>query len=156
MINQWASDIQKLLGMACGAGIAIGKSIADKVGKEVVVRYSTIIASNRTFYTDSNGRQILTRLWVYRPSWKYTMFEPISVNYYPVNSRIFVRDQSRDVQMTVLNDRSQGGTSPEDGQIELGAGDSVIHFGNAESAMVLAERLQYVIALLQSAEVRHD
>ena len=45
---------------------------------------------------------------------------------------------------------------PEDGQIELGAGDSVIHFGNAESAMVLAERLQYVIALLQSAEVRHD
>lgn len=34
MINQWASDIQKLLGMACGAGIAIGKSIADKVGKE--------------------------------------------------------------------------------------------------------------------------
>ena len=43
---------------------------------------------------------------------------------------------------------------PEDGQIELGAGDSVIHFGNAESAMVLAERLQYVIALLQSAEVQ--
>ena len=42
---------------------------------------------------------------------------------------------------------------PEDGQIELGAGDSVIHFGNAESAMVLAERLQYVIALLQPAEV---
>lgn len=34
MINQWAQDIQKLLGMACGAGIAIGKSIADKVGKE--------------------------------------------------------------------------------------------------------------------------
>ena len=45
---------------------------------------------------------------------------------------------------------------PEDGQIELGAGDSVIHFGNAESAMVLAERLQYVIALLQSAEVHHE
>jgi hypothetical protein len=43
---------------------------------------------------------------------------------------------------------------PEDGQIELGAGDSVIHFGNAESAMVLAERLQYVIALLQSAEAQ--
>lgn len=42
---------------------------------------------------------------------------------------------------------------PGHGQIELGSGDSVIYFGNAESAMVLAERLQYVATLLQSAEV---
>lgn len=42
---------------------------------------------------------------------------------------------------------------PGEGYVELGAGDSAIYFGNAESAMVLAERLQYVIALLQSTEV---
>ena len=41
---------------------------------------------------------------------------------------------------------------PEDGQIELGAGDSAIYFGNAESAMVLAERLQYVISLMTGSD----
>ena len=41
---------------------------------------------------------------------------------------------------------------PEDGQIEIGAGDSAIYFGNAESAMVLAERLQYVISLMAGSD----
>ena len=93
--------------------------VSDQVGKEVVIRYSTDLNSNRTFYTDANGRQILKRIWNYRPSWKYTVFEPISSNYYPINSRIFLRDQSANIQLTVLNDRSQGGTSVQDGQIEI-------------------------------------
>ncbi|CAJ0586719.1 unnamed protein product, partial [Mesorhabditis spiculigera] len=42
--------------------------------------------------------------------------EPVSGNYYPVTNRIFIKDTKS--QMTVLTDRSQGGTS-KDGAIEL-------------------------------------
>lgn len=47
----------------------------------------------------------------------YDNSEPVAGNYYPVNSRIYIKDNN--YQMTVLNDRSQGGTSLVDGQIEL-------------------------------------
>ena len=38
-------------------------------------------------------------------------------NYYPINSAIAIRDNN--LQMTVMNDRSQGGSSLQDGSIEL-------------------------------------
>lgn len=38
-------------------------------------------------------------------------------NYYPVTSRIFIKDAN--TQLTILNDRSQGGSSLRDGEIEL-------------------------------------
>lgn len=41
--------------------------------------------------------------------------------------------------------------APAEGELELGRDDTVIRFGNIESAEVLAERLQYVIGLLKSA-----
>merc|ERR1712150_118466 len=49
------------------------------------------------------------------------MTEPVSENYYPVNSRIAVNsnDNGQFKQMTVLTDRSQGGTSMENGKVEL-------------------------------------
>jgi len=40
---------------------------------------------------------------------------------------------------------------PDEGYVELGAGDSAIYFGNAESAAVLADRLQHVISLMNPA-----
>lgn len=91
--------------------------IANGVGKEVVVKYTTNLKSNGTFYTDANGRQVLKRIRNYRPTWNYTVYEPVSGNYYPVNSRIFIRDTA--AQLTILTDRSQGGTSMEDGQVEI-------------------------------------
>ena len=41
----------------------------------------------------------------------------MSSNYYPVNSAIFIQDT--DHQLTVVNDRPQGGTSLKDGEIEV-------------------------------------
>ena len=35
--------------------------VEDGVGKEVVVVYKTEIRSNETFFTDSNGRQLVKR-----------------------------------------------------------------------------------------------
>jgi lysosomal alpha-mannosidase len=93
--------------------------VEDKTGKEIVSRFDSNLTSNGVFYTDANGRQIMKRVRNFRPTWNYTITEPISGNYYPVNSRIFLRDEKQDIQMTVLNDRSQGGSSSVDGSVEL-------------------------------------
>ena len=53
---------------------------------------------------------MLKRTRNYRPTWKLDVTEPVSANYFPVNSRIFVQDEN-DQQATILTDRSQGGSS---------------------------------------------
>jgi len=64
------------------------------------MRYDTDIVSSETFYTDSNGREVLERKRDYRPSWNYTVYESVSGNYYPIASRIWIKDNQR--QMTIL------------------------------------------------------
>ena len=93
--------------------------IHDRIAKEVITQYNTHIPNQDTFYTDSNGRQILQRVKDYRPTWDFVSSEPVSQNYYPINSRIYIKDEYSKSQVTVLNDRSQGGTSMNDGQIEV-------------------------------------
>jgi lysosomal alpha-mannosidase len=43
----------------------------------------------------------------------------ITFNYYPVYSKINIKDQKEGIQLNVLTDRTQGGSSLESGQIEL-------------------------------------
>lgn len=91
---------------------------SDKNGKEIVTRYNiTSIASNKIFYTDSNGREMLQRTRDTRPSYKVDLKEPVAGNYYPVNTRIMIKDNK--TQMSVITDRSHGGASINDGQVEL-------------------------------------
>jgi lysosomal alpha-mannosidase len=75
------------------------------------------LQSDGLFSTDANGRQMVQRRRN-DPAKFYEGTEPVAANYYPVNSRIWVQD-GQQTQMTVLTDRSQGGTSLADGQIEL-------------------------------------
>lgn len=93
----------------------------DMIGKEIVARYTTDLNSKGIFYTDSNGRQLLQRQWNYRPTWNYQVNEPISGNFYPVNSRIIINDKKQNLEMTILTDRSQGGslTNKHNGSIDL-------------------------------------
>ena len=91
--------------------------VSDKVGKEIITRFDTDIQSAGVFYTDANGREIKERKRDFRETWKLNITEPVSENYYPVNSRIYIKDER--VQFSVMTDRSQGGTSMKDGQIEL-------------------------------------
>lgn len=92
--------------------------IHDQIGKEIVHRLRSNIRSNSTFYTDSNGREFQKRQRSKRQSWDFIEFEPVAGNYYPVNTAIFIEDTGR-ASLTVLTDRSQGGSSLKNGSIEL-------------------------------------
>ena len=91
--------------------------INDGLGKEIITRFDTKIKSNKKFYTDANGREIKERTRDYRATWPLKITEPVSENYYPVNSRIYLKDAS--TQLTVMPDRSHGGSSIKDGSLEV-------------------------------------
>ncbi|XP_034378373.1 lysosomal alpha-mannosidase isoform X1 [Arvicanthis niloticus] len=91
--------------------------VKDDWGKEVISRFDTPLKTKGQFFTDSNGREILKRRDDYRPSWTLNQTEPVAGNYYPVNTRIYITDGH--MQLTVLTDRSQGGSSLKDGSLEL-------------------------------------
>ncbi|GIY01663.1 lysosomal alpha-mannosidase, partial [Caerostris darwini] len=110
--------------------------VQDEVGKEIITRFDTDLNTSPIFFTDSNGREVLKRKINFRPTWKLNVTEPVSGNYYPVNSRIYVQDTKRRVQFTVLNDRSQGGSSIKNGSIELMVHRRLLHddaFGVGEA-----------------------
>lgn len=91
--------------------------VDDGIGKEVVHLMRSSISSNGTFYTDSNGRKFLKRERSRRQTWNMKEFEPVAGNYYPVNAAIFIEDNSS--AMAICTDRTQGGSSLQDGTIEL-------------------------------------
>ncbi|XP_049791934.1 lysosomal alpha-mannosidase-like [Schistocerca nitens] len=91
----------------------------DGIGKEIISRFNTDLFNDETFYTDSNGREMLQRRVNYRPTWNYSVEEPVSGNYYPITSKIVIRDDSKGLEMAILNDRAQGGSSLQNGEIEI-------------------------------------
>ncbi|XP_076263635.1 lysosomal alpha-mannosidase-like [Rhynchophorus ferrugineus] len=88
-------------------------------GIEVITRYSTNLTTNGTFYTDSNGKEMLKRVRNFRPTWDVDIAEFAAGNYYPVTSEIAIRDEELGMELAILNDRAQGGTSLNDGEIEV-------------------------------------
>ncbi|XP_032680589.1 lysosomal alpha-mannosidase isoform X2 [Odontomachus brunneus] len=94
-------------------------SVKDKIGKEIITKYSSNLKTDGEFYTDSNGREMLKRVRNYRPTWDLKLHEPISGNYYPVTSKIAIKDEEKQLKLSVLTDRAQGGSSMDDGAIEL-------------------------------------
>lgn len=91
--------------------------IEDDLGKEIISCFDTDIKSNGVFYTDANGREMQERRRDFRPTWKLNNTEPVAGNYYPVNSRMFIKDSKK--QFTVLTERSLGGASMKDGSVEI-------------------------------------
>ncbi|KAI4366760.1 hypothetical protein MLD38_022594 [Melastoma candidum] len=89
----------------------------DSIGKEVVTQFTTSLETNKTFYTDSNGRDFLKRVRNHRGDWDLKVDQPVACNYYPINLGIFLED--REKEFSVLVDRSVGGSSLHDGQAEL-------------------------------------
>lgn len=91
--------------------------IDDDLGKEVITRFDTSINTSQYFYTDSNGREVLQRRTNFRPTWHLRQSEPVAGNYYPINSRAYIKDDVD--QLTVVTDRSQGGGSIYNGSLEI-------------------------------------
>ncbi|EXB62836.1 Lysosomal alpha-mannosidase [Morus notabilis] len=91
--------------------------INDGTGKDVVTQVMTNVDSNKTFYTDSNGRDFIKRIRDYRADWDLKVNQPVAGNYYPLNLGIYIQDDKK--EFSVLVDRPVGGSSIVDGQIEL-------------------------------------
>jgi lysosomal alpha-mannosidase len=103
IFNEWASqEISLFHGtQAVEVEWTVGPiPISDKIGKEIIIRYDTDIESASKYYTDANGREVLERIRDYRPTWDYSVTETVSGNYYPINSRIWIKDGQR--QLTIL------------------------------------------------------
>jgi len=91
--------------------------IADGQGKEIISRFHTDIQSQSTWYTDSNGREWQQRVRNSRPTWKWNPTQPVAGNYYPCNVGMWLADS--EAAMSILNDRSQGCASMDDGDLEF-------------------------------------
>ncbi|KAM9241653.1 lysosomal alpha-mannosidase-like [Dugong dugon] len=134
-------------------------------GKEVISRFDTMLETHGRFYTDSNGREILERRRDYRPTWNLNQTEPVAGNYYPVNSRIYITDGN--IQLTVLTDRSQGGSSLSDGSLELmvhrrlwsvdgyGVGEQLLEPGKNLKGLWVRGRHLVLLDTTQAAAVGH-
>ncbi|CAG7731631.1 unnamed protein product, partial [Allacma fusca] len=83
--------------------------IRKEVDYELLMHIGTDIASGDTFYTDSNGFQMMQR--------KHRSNLPIQGNYYPVASSAFIEDL--DLRMTILAAQPGGGTSLKSGELEI-------------------------------------
>lgn len=89
----------------------------DGVGKEVITRMTTNMVTNKEFYTDSNGRDFLKRVRDHREDWPLQVNQPVAGNYYPINLGIYTKDKKS--ELSVLVDRATGGSSINDGEVEL-------------------------------------
>ncbi|KAF6169657.1 hypothetical protein GIB67_004049 [Kingdonia uniflora] len=119
-INAWISQITRVYKGMEHAEIefTVGPiPIDDGIGKEVTTQFTTTMKTNKTFYSDSNGRDFVERIRDYRTDWDLEVNQPVAGNYYPVNLGVYVQDNM--TELSVLVDRSVGGSSIVDGQIEL-------------------------------------
>ncbi|KMS96428.1 hypothetical protein BVRB_9g225280 [Beta vulgaris subsp. vulgaris] len=65
--------------------------------------------TNRTFYTDSNGRDFIKRIRDNRADRDLKVSQPIVGNYYPINLGIYMEDGNN--ELSVLVDRAVGGSA---------------------------------------------
>lgn len=77
---------------------------------DLVVRYSTQLKSDRTFFTDANGLYAMER--EREEHGKY-----VESNYYPITRFAYVQDANQ--RFTVMVDRGEGATSPKEGVLEV-------------------------------------
>ncbi|KDO19426.1 hypothetical protein SPRG_15416 [Saprolegnia parasitica CBS 223.65] len=94
--------------------------IDDHQGKEVILRFDSNVASNKRWYTDSNGLEYVERVRDFRETWNLTLHndeEHVAANYVPITTGAYLRDDK--VQLNVLTDRAQGCASLKDGQLDV-------------------------------------
>lgn len=122
-IGEWVTAVTRLWAgsPAVETQFTVGPiPIDDGFGKEIIHRITTDIDSSDTWSTDSNGRAMQVRKRNFRPTWTLNVTNPVAGNYYPVNAALRIQEGGGAKRaLTVLNDRSQGGSSLQPGQVEL-------------------------------------
>jgi hypothetical protein len=94
-------------------------------GKDLTVNWQMLdgFDPKQKFWTDSNSLQMIERNLYKRgePRWIIEdQHSNISSNYYPVDSAIAMRDQTgKNLQVTVMNDRAQGGSADVSGKATI-------------------------------------
>jgi hypothetical protein len=74
--------------------------------------------NNKTeFFTDTNGMRIIKRVKDTRQTFDFEVDDKVASNFYPINSVLSLKDDSKNKQISVWNDRSQAGTSLSKGEI---------------------------------------
>ncbi|KAM1788524.1 hypothetical protein ACFX11_038807 [Malus domestica] len=119
-INSWIYQVTRLYKEKEHAEIefTVGPiPIDDGIGKEIVTKITTGMETNKKFYTDSNARDFIERIRDYRKDWNLEVNQPVAGNYYPINLGLYTKDNN--TEFSVLVDRSVGGSSIVDGQLEL-------------------------------------
>ncbi|XP_022774192.1 alpha-mannosidase At3g26720-like isoform X2 [Durio zibethinus] len=127
-LNSWISQVTRVFKGKEHAEVEFNIGpipVNDGIGKEIITQITTTMKTNRTFYTDSNGRDFIKRIRDFRKDWDLQVNQPVAGNYYPINLGIYLQDNS--TELSVLVDRSVGGSSLADGQIELMLHRRLIH-----------------------------
>ena len=94
-------------------------------GYEVMVHFQAHDFENSKgeFYTDSNGLRMQKRKLNWREYFDEVEYNHgkfnISSNFYPINTALSVFDENSTRQFTVMNDRSQAGSSLYPGNVQL-------------------------------------
>ncbi|CAN1126622.1 Alpha-mannosidase At3g26720 [Linum perenne] len=148
-LSPWISQITRVYKGKDHAEIefSIGPiPVEDGTGKEITTQIITSLKTNKTFYTDSNGRDFIKRIRDQRTDWELEVNQPVAGNYYPINLGIYVQDDS--TELSVLVDRSVGGSSLVDGQIELMLHRRMIH----DDVRGVGEVLNETVCVLNECE----
>lgn len=141
-INRWISQITRVYKEKEHVEVefTVGPiPLDDGIGKELATQITASMKTNKTFYSDSNGRDFIKRVRDYRTDWELQLDQPVAGNYYPVNLGIYVEDEK--TEFSVLVDRSVGGSSLEDGQIELMLHRRFLHDDTRGVGEVLNEKV---------------
>lgn len=100
--------------------------VSDETPKDITVNWKMYdgFDPKGQFYTDSNGLEMIKRT-VEKRNFEsevknFSLESPIPRNYYPVASAISMRDNNgSNVQVTIMNDRTQGGTADVQNQASI-------------------------------------
>lgn len=91
--------------------------IDDCIGKEIITKLKSSISHEEVFYTGLNGREMMKRVRKERDFFRTNDTEGVPSNYYLINGRLVLEGDG--ARLVLLNDRTQGGSSTEEGALEL-------------------------------------
>ena len=105
--NNWTSQVIRLYTHARTVEFEwmvgpLPQQEADTPGLEVITRYTTDLQTEDRFLTDSNGRFMIERRRDSRPTWDLNLTEPVASNYYPVDSRLALVEDSNEVSTALI------------------------------------------------------